>query len=309
MQKPGERRQQHIGKWITVAALVGVLGVMLTLVSYSVPLYRLFCAATGFGGQTQRAAVASNRVSSHVVTVRFETNVAPGLPWRFMPLQSQVKVHLGEEKLVFFSAQNLSEEPIVGHATFNVTPTQAGIYFNKIQCFCFSEEQLGGHDSAVMPVDFFVAPAFGSDPETRDIDTITLSYTFFRSADPAGAKNLSRFTASPEPDPQRGERLFAEGCAGCHSLDQNKVGPMLGGVVGRLAASVRGYDYSPALRQSGIRWSAATLNRWLAGPQSFIPGVKMPVHVEDATMRRDIIVYLQSHSHAAGPTRQTASAP
>lgn len=294
---------------MTVAGLGAVLAVMLTLVSYSVPLYRLFCAATGFGGATQRATTASDQVSNRTVTVRFETEVAPGLPWRFEPLQSEVKVHLGEEKLVFFTAQNLGDQPIVGHATFNVTPTQTGIYFNKIQCFCFTEERLEPHAKVNMPVDFFVNPKFGSDPETRDISTITLSYTFFRSADPQGAKDLSRFVASPKPDPQRGKELFAEGCASCHALDQNKVGPMLGGVVGRRAGSISGYDYSAALQKSNIRWSADTLNRWLEGPQSFVPGAKMPVHVADATMRRDIIAYLasQSGATAAEATRTTAA--
>lgn len=304
MQAPGAR-QRH-AKWLTVAALAAVIGVMLTLVSYSLPLYRLFCAATGFGGQTQRAEVASDRISKRVVTVRFATNVAPGLPWHFLPLQSQVKVHLGEDKLVFFSAENLTGQPIVGHATFNVTPPQAGIYFNKLQCFCFTEERLDGHAKAAMPVDFFVSPKFGQDPETREIDTITLSYTFFRSAAPAGAKDLSRFTASPQPDPRRGEHLFAEGCASCHSLDRNKVGPMLGGVFGRVAGTAPGYDYSPALKKSGIRWSAETLNRWLDGPQSFVAGTKMPLHVDDATMRRDIIAYLKEQG---GKARQTASTP
>jgi cytochrome c oxidase assembly protein subunit 11 len=306
MQRPDDDQRRRLGKWITLAALAGVLGVMVTLVSYSVPLYRLFCAATGFGGQTQRAAVAADKISKRLITVRFETNVAPGLPWRFVPLQSQVKVHLGEDKLVFFRAENLTGQPIVGHATFNVTPTDTGIYFNKIQCFCFTEERLDGHAQADMPVDFFVSPQYAKDPETRDTDTITLSYTFFRSTAPAGAKDLSRFTASPEPDPQRGRRLFAEGCASCHSLDRNKVGPMLGGVLGRVAGTVPGYDYSPALRKLGIRWSADTLNRWLEGPQSFVPGAKMPLHVDDATMRRDIIAYLKEQG---GSARQTASAP
>jgi cytochrome c oxidase assembly protein Cox11 len=289
--EPGRRR----GKWVTVAALGVVLAAMTTLVAFSVPIYRAFCAATGYNGTTQRATEASAKVSDHTITVRFQTDVAPGLPWRFVPLQGPVTVKLGEEKLVFFQAQNLTGKPIVGHAAFNVTPPQAGIYFNKIQCFCFTEERLAGGAKADMPVDFYVDPKFATDPDTRDIDTITLAYTFFRSVDPADAKNLSRFTASPEPDPHRGAALFAESCAACHDFDRNKVGPKLGGVVGRVAGTAPGYNYSPALRQSGIHWSKETLNRWLAGPQRFVPGVKMPVHVEDATMRRDIIAYLAKH--------------
>lgn len=302
MTRPGAPRQRlRIG--ITVAALGAVVAVMVTLVSFSVPLYRLLCAATGLGGTTQRATGAMDKPGDRFITVRFTTAVAPGLPWRFMPVQSEVKVRLGEEKLVFFSAENLSGEPIVGHATFNVTPPQTGVYFNKIQCFCFSEERLAAHAKINMPVDFFVDPKFASDPETQSIDTITLSYTFFRSAAPTHAENLSRFVASPEPDPRRGAALFAETCAACHALDRNKIGPMLGGVVGRAAGAVPDYTYSPALRQSGIRWSAETLNRWLAGPQQDVPGVHMPVHVSDATMRRDIIAYLAARS------RQAAAAP
>jgi cytochrome c oxidase assembly protein Cox11 len=293
--EPGRRRR----KWTTLAALGVVLAAMTTLVAFSVPIYRAFCAATGYNGTTQRATEASAKVSDRTVTVRFATDVAPGLPWRFVPLQGPVKVKLGEEKLVFFRAQNLTGKPIVGHAAFNVTPAQAGLYFNKIQCFCFTEERLAGGASADMPVDFYVDPKFATDPDTKDIDTITLAYTFFRSVDPAGAKNLSRFTASPKPDPHRGAALFVESCATCHDFDRNKVGPRLGGVVGRTAGTAAGYDYSPALRHSGIRWSKETLNRWLAGPQRMVPGVKMPVHVEDATMRRDIIAYLATRSRTA----------
>src|SRR6516225_9327851 len=188
----------------TVAALAAAIAMMTVLVAFSVPLYRLFCAATGFGGTTQRADSATGTVGDRIVTVRFTTDVAPGLPWRFEPEQRSVKVRLGEEKLVFFSAENLADKPIVGHATFNVTPAKAGIYFNKIQCFCFDEERLGAHRKVDMPVDFFVDQKLADDPNTREVSSITLSYTFFRSAEPAGAKDLSRFNASAAPDPKRG---------------------------------------------------------------------------------------------------------
>ena len=114
-----------------VGALVVVMGVMTALVAYSPTLYRRFCAATGYGGTTQRADTDSVAVSDRVIAVRFDTNIAPDLPWRFEPAQREVKVHLGEEKLVFFTAENPTDQPIVGHATFNVTPDKTGTYFKR----------------------------------------------------------------------------------------------------------------------------------------------------------------------------------
>ena len=250
-----------------VAPCIVVIGIMLGLVAYSPTLYRLFCAATGYGGTTQRANSDSGTVSEQVVTVRFDSNVAPGLPWRFEPVQRDVKVHLGEQQLVFFTAENLSDQTIVGHASFNVTPETSGIYFNKIQCFCFDEERLGAHQKVDMPVVFFVDPALAADPEMRGLNTITLAYTFFRSAKPEKAENLSRFLATAEPDASHGRQLFGERCSGCHALDSNKTGPMLGGVVGRKAGSASGYGYSPALNSAGLIWSADNLDRWLADPR------------------------------------------
>ncbi len=287
---------------ITVAALVAVIGVMIVLVVFSVPLYRLFCAATGFGGTTQRADAASERIADRSILVRFTTDVSPDLPWRFEPEQREVRVRLGEEKLVFFSADNLTDQPIVGHATFNVTPTKTGQYFNKIQCFCFDEERLGPRQKVEMPVDFFVDPKLADDPDTREVNTVTLSYTFFRSAKPDGAKELSRFSPLTAPDVKRGEALFAERCAACHALDRNKVGPMLGTVYGREAGKASGYNYSPALREAAISWSADTLDRWLTDPRKFIPGARMPIRVLDATTRRDIIAYLKSEREKSDGT-------
>jgi cytochrome c oxidase assembly protein Cox11 len=179
--------------FLTVAAMCAALAVMTTLTSYSVTLYRLFCQATGANGTTQRVATSSTTHAAREVTVLFDTNVAPGLPWRFVPLQRSVKLHLGEESLAFFEAQNQSGRDMVGHAAFNVTPAKAGLYFKKIQCFCFSEERLGAGESAQMPVEFFVDPAIATDPGTADVDEITLSYTFFESKRPEGASDLARF--------------------------------------------------------------------------------------------------------------------
>jgi cytochrome c oxidase assembly protein subunit 11 len=283
-----------------IAPCVVVIAIMCGLVAYSPTLYRLFCSATGFGGTTQRAYSDTAKISNRTVTVQFDSSVAPGLPWRFEPAQRAVTVHLGEQKLVYFTAENTSNESIVGHATFNVTPPVSGIYFNKIQCFCFTEERLDAHQKVEMPVVFYVDPAFGKDPDMRDIAQLTLGYTFFRSADPQNAKDLSRFLATNPPDPADGRDLFNEQCAACHALDVNKYGPKLGGVFGRRAGTVPGYDYSAALRQSGLTWSADSLNRWLAGPQQFIPGAKMPVRVPDPIARRDIVAYLQQESAQNG---------
>lgn len=262
-------------------------------VAYSPTLYRMFCAATGYGGTTRRVLSDTATVASQTVQVEFDSNVAPGLPWRFEPVQRNVTVHLGEQTLVFFTAENTGDEAMVGHATFNVTPQSSGIYFNKIQCFCFNEERLEAHQKVKMPVVFYVDPAFGKDPEMRRVSTITLGYTFFRSADPGNAKDMSRFLADATPDPVHGRALFAERCAACHALDRNKTGPILGGVFGRRAGSAAGYTYSAALRSAGFIWSADNLDRWLTDPKAFVPGAKMPIRVLDAPSRKDLIAYLR----------------
>ncbi len=296
-------------KNLVVVALLGImLGTMIGLVSFSATFYRLFCAATGYGGATQRVASDTAGQSSRVVTVRFTTNVAPGLPWRFEPAQREVQLHLGQDTLAFFTAENLSARDYVGHATFNVTPLKAGIYFKKIQCFCFTEERLGAHQRVEMPVDFFVDPQLAADPTTRDVDTITLSYTFFASERPEGAEDLTRFDHAA-PDAEAGGKLFASRCAGCHQLDRALVGPPLAGVVGRRAASVVGYPYSKPLLDSGIVWSTATLDKWLAGPQRLVPGSLMPMSIDDAETRQDIIAYLEAQSGkpAAAPEEHARS--
>jgi cytochrome c oxidase assembly protein Cox11 len=141
---------------LTIAGFIAVLAIMTGITSYSVTLYRLFCQATGAGGTTQRVTEASTTQTARTVTVFFDTSTAPGLPWRFEPVQRSVKIHLGEDAVAFFTATNLSGKDIVGHATFNVTPDKVGLYFKKIQCFCFNEEKLKAGETAQMPVTFFV---------------------------------------------------------------------------------------------------------------------------------------------------------
>jgi cytochrome c oxidase assembly protein Cox11 len=278
-----------------LAVLAGVfvmLGVMVTLVSYSVTLYRLFCAATGAGGTTQRVTADTATATDHFVTVSFDTNTAPNLPWRFRPLQTAIKVRLGEETPVFFEAENLSDQDIVGRATFNVTPDKAGLYFKKIECFCFTQERLAAHSTVQMPVVFYVDPALATNPGTTDVSTITLSYTFFRATHADDIENLSRFDATAEV----GAKLFASQCSACHSLDQAKVGPPLGNLLGRHAASVAGYPYSKALAAADITWTPESLDHWLAGPSAMVPGAAMPMAIAAPAARAAIIAYLKQQT-------------
>ena len=152
---------------------------MLMLAYASVPLYRIFCQVTGFGGTTRRAELNNVKMSERVVTVRFNADTDPKLPWKFVPIERTVQVHLGENRLVAFRATNESGQPTRGTATYNVTPFAAGKYFNKIQCFCFEEQRLAPGQSANLPVSFFIDPEILNDPLVRDVTNITLSYTFF----------------------------------------------------------------------------------------------------------------------------------
>jgi cytochrome c oxidase assembly protein subunit 11 len=161
--------------------LVAVVGGMLALAYAAVPLYQMFCKATGFAGTPQVVQDGERPVLERTVTVRFDSNVDPNLSWRFEPVQREVKVHLGEEKLVFFRATNVSQRPIVGTATYNITPERMGGWFDKVQCFCFTEQLLKPGQSVDMPVTFFVDPEMDKDRRYDDIRTVTLSYTFFEA--------------------------------------------------------------------------------------------------------------------------------
>jgi cytochrome c oxidase assembly protein subunit 11 len=163
-----------------VAALAGATAAaMLGLAYASVPLYRLFCQATGFGGTTQIAAAAPEQTSQRMIAIRFDANTAGSLGWNFHAAQLEMKVKLGEQAMAHYRATNITGRQLTGSAVFNVTPVSAGVYFNKIQCFCFSEQTLKPGESVDMPVVFFVDPAIAEDPDAGSIDTITLSYTFY----------------------------------------------------------------------------------------------------------------------------------
>jgi cytochrome c oxidase assembly protein subunit 11 len=163
---------------VLALALVSVASGMVGMSYAAVPLYRLFCQVTGYGGTTQRAEAGADRVLDREVVVHLDANVS-GLPWSFKPETPQVHVRLGETAIVNFIAENTGSSPTVGTAAFNVQPSIAGVHFNKIECFCFTEQKLGPGERVVMPVQFFVAPEFAEDRDLRATRTLTLSYTFF----------------------------------------------------------------------------------------------------------------------------------
>ncbi|HYZ42833.1 MAG TPA: cytochrome c oxidase assembly protein [Stellaceae bacterium] len=182
---PPNRPQRRRRNGATVLILISVVAGMGGLSLASVPLYRLFCAATGFGGATQRAAAAPDHVAGGLVTVSFEAQVAPGLDWEFRPLKDAISVHPGQQNQVFFRAVNYSKTPVTAQAVYNVTPTKVGIYFDKLQCFCFSSQTLAPGQSVDMGVVFFVDPDMLKDPSTSEVRSITLSYTMFRAPETA----------------------------------------------------------------------------------------------------------------------------
>jgi cytochrome c oxidase assembly protein subunit 11 len=175
--------------WTVAAGLLSVVAAMAAVTWFgAVPLYRAFCEATGYGGTTQRASAAPAAEGGRVITVRFNADIAPKMPWAFQPVQREVKVRLGEEKLIFYAAWNRAAVPVTGQATFNVTPQKAGPYFDKVQCFCFTEQRLEPNQRVEMPVSFFIDPKMAQDRNLDDVTTITLSYTFFPTNPQVGEK-------------------------------------------------------------------------------------------------------------------------
>ena len=172
------------GRWLPFV-LTGIGFVMLCMSFAAVPLYRAFCRATGYGGTPQIGGIAENGTNQGQVTVRFNASVADGLPWSFGPDQNQVKVGLGDEQVAFFHADNEASGPVSGIAIYNVTPEKAAHYFHKTACFCFNQQTLAGGQTMEFPVSFYVDPAIARDPDTADVRTITLSYSFFRTLDDA----------------------------------------------------------------------------------------------------------------------------
>lgn len=178
-----ENSQLHRRNRVTVLALLAVLAGMGGLTAAAVPLYQIFCQVTGFGGTTRAVAEAPAVASERMITVRFNADVGRDLPWTFKPVQRAITLRVGETGMAVYTAENTSDMVIAGSAVFNVTPHKAGRYFSKIACFCFDEQLLGPGERVDMPVTFFVDPSILADANLADVNTITLSYTFFRTAE------------------------------------------------------------------------------------------------------------------------------
>jgi cytochrome c oxidase assembly protein subunit 11 len=180
-QNPPTNGRHGLTAALCVVFVAGMVGMSFA----AVPLYRIFCQATGYDGTPRRAEAAPGHTLDRTITVRFDGNIANGLAWSFRPKQREVKVHVGEVVQVAFIAENRGTATATGTATFNVTPETVGAYFNKIACFCFTEQTLAAGQTAEMPVQFFIDPAIADAKELNYVDTVTLSYTFFPSANPA----------------------------------------------------------------------------------------------------------------------------
>jgi cytochrome c oxidase assembly protein subunit 11 len=174
--RKGTEAKGHLAIALVCSVIVaGMVGLSFA----AVPLYRLYCQVTGYAGTTQRAEAASDKVLDRTLTVRFDSNVASDLPWIFEPEQRRLEVRIGENMLAFYKATNTSDHAVTGSAVFNVTPESAGVYFNKVQCFCFTEQWLEPGQSVDMAVSFYVDPAFVDDEDTKGLSELTLSYTFY----------------------------------------------------------------------------------------------------------------------------------
>jgi cytochrome c oxidase assembly protein subunit 11 len=181
-------------------ALATVAATMVGVSFAAIPLYRVFCAVTGYAGTPQIGASVAPGATRQEITVRFNANTNPNLPWDFAPAQEEIRLPLGEEQLAFYTARNLGNTPVTGVALYNVTPDTVWNYFHKTACFCFNQQTLAAGESKEFPLSFWVDPAIAKDPNTADVRTITLSYTFFRTLDDA-AKAGALAQAGPHVGP------------------------------------------------------------------------------------------------------------
>lgn len=185
MSDSGSKTARSDKRGLVALTLAGLVAGMVGLSFAAVPLYRMFCQATGFGGVPQVAEAAPDMVLDRKIKIRFDTNVDRDLPWQFEAEQRSVDVRIGESALIFFKAHNNTGKSVTGTAGFNVAPEIAGRYFTKIECFCFKQQTLAAGQGIEMPVTFFVDPKIVEDMSTKNIEEITLSYTFYRSDDPS----------------------------------------------------------------------------------------------------------------------------
>jgi len=184
MNAHSTKKEKKSRAGLTAAICAVFVAGMVGMAFAAVPLYSIFCQVTGYGGTTQRANAAPRQALDREITIRFDGNVANGLGWSFRPRDRHIRVHVGEVAEVAFVAENRTDKTTTGTAAFNVTPNAAGAYFNKLACFCFTDQTLAPGETADMPVQFFVAPAIAEDSELDYVDTITLSYTFFPTDNP-----------------------------------------------------------------------------------------------------------------------------
>jgi len=181
---PSGRKRKVSDRTIAISCLAFFFG-MVGMAFAAVPLYAMFCQVTGYGGTTQRVEQMSDTILDKTITVRFDANTSGALPWKFEPVQREVTMKIGETSLIKYEAKSIADKPTAGRAAFNVTPQAAGAYFNKVECFCFTDTVLKPGEDLEMPVVFFVDPDIVNAPELKGVNTITLSYTFFPIAMPA----------------------------------------------------------------------------------------------------------------------------
>lgn len=190
MTAPATRKHLKVA-----AACTGFVMLMVGAAFAAVPLYDMFCRVTGFGGTTQRAEAGSGEILDRTIVVRFDSNVSGDLPWEFRPKETRMELKIGETAEMVYLAENTGDTATSGTSTYNVSPPQAGYFFNKIQCFCFTEQRIEPGETVEMPVQFFVDPAIVDDKDARGIHEITLSYTFYPDR---GAKAEEPVAAAPD---------------------------------------------------------------------------------------------------------------
>ena len=180
-----DRTKPKLRRDMTVAAVCGMVVALMVGAAYaSVPFYNWFCRTTGYGGTTQVSEKAPDQVLGRTLLIRFDSNVAPGLPWKFEPEVNEIKVRIGEVTTAHYKVTNMAAREVTAQAGYNVSPPQVGAYFNKINCFCFTQQTMKPGETREMTVVFYVDPSIVKDSDQNDLNTITLSYTFYRIPNP-----------------------------------------------------------------------------------------------------------------------------